>query len=94
MNTITVKHFDALEYVKKSRELGVDEKVAEFQARQIEQAIEVAIAQIENKELATKSDIGALQKELVTAELRLVKWILGTGAATILAIAGLLKIIH
>lgn len=94
MNTITVKHFDALEYVKKSRELGVDEKVAEFQARQIEQAIEVAISQIENKELATKSDIGALQKDLVTAELRLVKWILGTGVATILAIAGLLKIIH
>lgn len=95
MATVTAKHFDALTYVKKAKELGTSEDLAEFQARQIEEAIEVAISAIENRELATKTDINSmqkdLQKELVSAELRLIKWILGTGATIILTIFGMLK---
>jgi hypothetical protein len=91
---LTAKHFDALAYVKRARELGTSEELAEFQARQIEQAIEVAISTIETRELATKNDIIDLRKELVATELRLVKWILGTGITGVLAIAGLLKFIH
>ena len=61
MTAIAINHFDVFGYVKKSRELGVSEQVAEYQARQIEQSIEIAVktarAEIENKELATKKDI-------------------------------------
>lgn len=95
MATVTAKHFDVLAYVKKAKELGTSEDLAEFQARQIEEAIEVAISAIENRELATKNDINSmqkdLQKELISAELRLIKWILGTGATIILTIFGMLK---
>ena len=95
MATVTAKHFDVLAYVKKAKELGTSEDLAEFQARQIEEAIEVAISAIENRELATKNDINGmqkdLQKELIAAELRLIKWILGTGATIILTIFGMLK---
>ncbi len=61
---------------------------------------------LENKELATKGDLretelrlqkeiaivnSNLQKEIVQVKSDLVKWVLGTGIGTILAIAGLLK---
>ena len=98
MTTLTVKHFDTLNYVQEAKKLGTSEDLAAFQAKQIEQAIEVAIAQIETKELATKGDIREselrLQKEIALIESKLIKWILGTGIGTILAIAGLLKYIH
>lgn len=78
MAAIAMRHFDVLDYVDQSRALGVDEKVAKYQARQIEsaigqaidQAVEIAVqaskAEIENKELATKGDIKAL--EITTSE--------------------------
>ncbi len=91
MNTMTMKHFDVHGYVKKAKELGTSEELAEFQARQIEQAIESAAYNVESKNLASKADIAELRTELVSVELRLVKWVLGTGVATILAIAGLLR---
>ena len=37
---IAVKNFDVLAFVKKSKELGATEPLAEYQARQIEQAID------------------------------------------------------
>jgi hypothetical protein len=40
----TAKYFDALTYVQKARELGTSEELAEFQARQIEQAFDGAIS--------------------------------------------------
>ncbi|MBP9726791.1 MAG: hypothetical protein KBD83_04940 [Gammaproteobacteria bacterium] len=68
MTTVVAKHFDVLDYVDKSKALGVDEKVAKYQARQIEQAIDIAVntarTDIENKELATKSDIHTLRSEM------------------------------
>lgn len=68
MMTFTAKRFDALDFVDKSKELGVDEKVAKYQARQIEQAIEIAVnsikADMETKELATKLDIKELELKL------------------------------
>jgi hypothetical protein len=41
--------------------------------------------ELEKRELATKND-------LMATELRLIKWVLTTGAATILAVAGILKL--
>jgi len=68
MMAMTLNHFDVLDYVKKSREMGVPEQVAEYQARQIEHSIEIAVntvkTEIENKELAKKKDIDIVRKEL------------------------------
>ncbi len=79
MTTVVAKHFDVLDYVDQSKALGVDEKVAKYQARQIEQAIDIAVntarTDIENKELATKSDIRGLQSEIqaVRSEIQAVR---------------------
>ncbi len=81
MATFAVKHFDVLEYVKKAKELGVAEPIAEFQARQLEAAIELAISSMDTKNLATKLDI----KEL---ELKIIKWVLGVGAASVIILCG------
>lgn len=85
---MSIKHFDVHGYVKKAKELGTSEELAEFQARQIEQAIDMAISNVEKDSLATKAD---LKETELTLRNELVKWVLGTGIATILAIAGLLK---
>ena len=79
MAAMALRHFDVLGYVEKSRALGVDEKVATYQARQIEEAIDIAVitakTEIENKELATKGDIRALdsklEKELKALDLKI-----------------------
>ena len=61
----TIKHFDILDFVKKSKELGVSEPVAEYQARQIESAIDIAVLtakeEIHVKDLATSRDIKELE---------------------------------
>ncbi len=36
MATLSMKHFDVLDFVKKAKELGASQEMAEFQARQIE----------------------------------------------------------
>ena len=56
-----MKHFDTLAFVKKSKELGVKEEIAEYQARQIESAIDIAVYTANDEfkalELATKNDL-------------------------------------
>jgi transcription elongation GreA/GreB family factor len=69
MTTITIKHFDALAYVKKAKELGANEELAEYQARQMEQAIDIAIATIKEeialKDLATKRDLESTKNQII-----------------------------
>lgn len=81
MATAVIKHFDTLDYVEKSKELGVDENVAKYQARQIEQAIDIAVntarTEIENKELATKHDIKKLEVQIHKAKFDIVIWMAG-----------------
>lgn len=88
MVTAILKHFDTLNYVEKSKELGVDENIAKYQARQIEQAIDIAVntarTEIENKELATKHDIKKLEVQMQKLEVQIHKsksdiiiWIVG-----------------
>lgn len=75
MAALTLRHFDVLSYVEKARSLGVDERVASHQAREIEQAIEIATtiakADIENKALATKNDIIKLERDIKEIELKI-----------------------
>lgn len=55
-----------------------------------------------NQDLVTKNDLNSglketelrLQKEMINIKVELIKWVLGTGVATVLALAGLLKYIH
>ena len=74
MATITNKHFDILEFVKKAKEFGIKEEFAEYQARQIEQLSDVIQEQqqeytnrlnaLESKEPATKKDLEVVKLEL------------------------------
>ena len=84
----TAVHFDVLDYVEQAKKLGASEELAKFNARTFEtireEAKQDAKELFASKELTTKSD-------LIATELRLIKWTLGTGAATILALAGILK---
>ena len=85
MSTLAPKHFDSLDFVEKSKELGVDENVAKYQARQFEQAIEIAISSvkydIKDKELATKGDVREselrLQKEISNSKNQTIIWVVG-----------------
>ena len=68
MTALTAKHFDTLGYVQRSKELGVTEPVAEYQARQIEQSIEIAVStmrtEIEEKECTTQNDISSISRNV------------------------------
>lgn len=79
MSTFTAKHFDVLEFVKRSKQLGVPEPVAEYQARQIEQAVDIAITtvkeDIQAKDLATKKDLEAAKNQIIL-------WVAGLLAAS------------
>ncbi len=69
---MAIKYFDTLDFVRKSRALGASEDLTEFQVRQIELAIENAVAEVKSevksKNIASKSDVTEeelrLQKEI------------------------------
>ncbi|MFN7094683.1 MAG: hypothetical protein ACK4M7_04890 [Burkholderiales bacterium] len=77
MATITTRYFDALTFVRKSRELGVPEQIAEYQARQFEQVINIVSTEIKAEikqelhadELVTKGDLKQ-QLEITKLELQ------------------------
>jgi hypothetical protein len=77
MAAITMRHFDTLNFVKRSKELGAPEALAEYQARQFEDAIDIAVTNakydIENKELATKGDLAITRQDIKQVELQLQK---------------------
>jgi hypothetical protein len=96
MAALSMRHFDTLDFVKQSKKLGVDEPIAEYQARQIEEAIDIAVdnarVEIESKELATKKDILAVNKEieLIRREIEVVrKEIVQSSNKTIILLGGL-----
>jgi len=74
------------DFIHRLKDAGFTDKQAEVLAKETEILIS-QVAEDFNKTLFTKLDA----KEL---ELRLVKWIIATGAAGILAIVGILKYIN
>ena len=98
MATLTIKHFDVLAYVKKVKELGTSEELAEYQARQIEQLADTIQEQrqeievLKQLEPATKKDLEVikleLQKEIAEVKNSLVKWVLGTGFIAVATLSG------
>lgn len=69
METPTHKNFDSLGFVKKSKELGVKEEVAEYQAPQIEQDIGIAVStvrdEMNSKDIATKKDLESAKNQII-----------------------------
>src|SRR3990167_7016890 len=65
MTSAAKKYFDVLSYVKTSKALGVKEDLAEYQARQLAEIIDIASANTQEeftvRELATKTDIHELR---------------------------------
>jgi len=98
MMSVAIKHFDSLDYVEKSKELGVQENIAIYQARQIEQAIDIAInnvkSDIESKELAKKLDLKELELKLIAemhkSKIDTIVW-LGGIMLTLLVASGLIQ---
>ncbi len=90
--------FDILEFVNRAKAAGVNQEFAEYQARQFEQVIDIAVAQAKEefgaRDLATKSDIADIRKDLQIAlkdqEIRLIKWFTGIGITTLLTLGGML----
>lgn len=68
MSVSAKKHFDVLEFVKQSKALGVNDQLAEYQARQLENVIDIASVtsreEFNANELATKVDLKTLEVEL------------------------------
>ena len=81
MTIITTKHFDSLNYVKQAKKLGTSEELAELQARQIEQAIDIAVATVKDEmklhDLATKKDISSLELKIEQSKNQIIIWVGG-----------------
>ena len=70
MSRSTAKQFDLLEFVHGLKEHGVKEDLAEYQARQLAQVIDIASAKNQKtfkmRELATQKDLKQLEIDLKT----------------------------
>lgn len=83
MNIITMPYsaFDVVEYIKKLRNAGVSQEVAEIQGQELEHAMSNILQQakqeskelFDSKEIATKGDISLVSSEIRESELRLEK---------------------
>ena len=80
MTAHAIQHFDALGYVDRSKSLGLDENLAKYQARQMEEILKIAAnnnrAETEAKELASKKDLmevkGVLRLEIQKAKFEII----------------------
>ena len=76
---MATKYFDTLGFVQKSKELGVPEPIATFQARQIEQAIAAAVTvvkeELKPEESITKIDIRVIKDDVqdLKADVQVIK---------------------
>ena len=97
--------FDVVEYIKKLRNAGVNQEVAETQAQELEIALNSVLEQskqdtrqaFENKDLATKGDIAIVKNDiekvkndLQKAKLELQKEIAEASTKVIIWVSGLL----
>lgn len=80
----TAMRFDPIGYARQLRHVGVSQEQADIQAHTIDLVINDIVR---NQDLATKNDLAGLKFELI-------KWILGNGVGTILALIGIIKFIH
>ena len=62
MSIAVMKHFDLLDFVNKSTELGMSKPLAEYQARRLEEVIEIAVAS--NQDTSLQKDINEIRKDI------------------------------
>lgn len=102
--------FDPIEYAKQLRKAGVSQEQAEVQAQTMERVITDVLENqdlatkrdLNDLKNEIKNEINKLENKLeyntktMISELKvdLIKWILGTGVAAILALYGILKYVH
>ena len=103
IDTPNISRFDVVEYIKKLRNAGASQELAEVQAQEIEHIISDVLTQskqeimavINSKELATKGDLREielrLQKAIAEGDLSLRTDIAKTSNKTILWIIGILS---
>ena len=92
MTTMQVSYdtrFDVVEYIRKLRNVGVAQEVAEVQAQELEHVVNGVLQQskqhtheiFENKELSTKGDLAKtkleLQKEMQQIKVEVIMWVAG-----------------
>ena len=65
MIAIEMRHFDILEFVKKSKSLGASEELAEYQARKFEEAIDIAVSVSRQDIIANKADFTSTNTEVM-----------------------------
>jgi hypothetical protein len=100
-----IKYFDTLEFVEKSKKLGIPEEAAKFQVNQIEQAIEAAVTNVEKEmskvkdkmgalDLATKGDVREselrLLREIEVVRYATLKFVISTGVGVVVTLGGTL----
>ena len=98
MTTATINNtrFDVVEYIKKLRNAGASQELAEIQAQEMEHVIDNVLQQtkldakelFDAKELATKLDIKELEVKIALIESRLLKWMLRIGISASIVILG------
>jgi len=90
---MTTTTFDTLTFVKKLKSAGVDEKQAEIQA----EVLNNALSDFQQKELATKQDIGLIRKDLkisiAETKVEIIKWVAGMLVAQAAVIAAIVKLL-
>lgn len=83
-DTMAIKYFDTLEYVKESEKRGANSDLAEYQAKQMETALETAVQYVtkdqkdfvkktDSQNFATKDDISRLENSTKNDSSRLEK---------------------
>ncbi|MBP9743007.1 MAG: hypothetical protein KBD37_06590 [Burkholderiales bacterium] len=85
--------FNIIGYIKKLRNAGVSQEIAEIQAEELENVLKIAIntskEEFKSKELATKGDIREselkLQKEIANFKTQTLVWI-GLNSAFLLGV--------
>lgn len=87
MSVLSLK-FDPIDYARQLRSVGVSQEQADIHAQTMERVFDEVLT---HQDLVTKKD---LKKDLAELKLELIKWTLGTGVATIITLAGLLKYMH
>ena len=82
--------FDTLRAARRLKEAGAADPVAET----IREARKFDLAQLATKtdiaQLATKAEIADLRTEIAMVETWLIKWVIGTGIAAVIAVSGII----
>lgn len=85
-------HFDLLDFVDQSKALGKGD-IAVINST-LREEIALVNSKIRESELNLQKEIKAIEIKLIETEAKLIRWVVGTGITSMLAIVSLLKYVH